>query len=314
MSKRQKSKNVVTLIDKLKSIWYNWKDGNREKRCGGNMSKSFIVTSFKGGVGKTTLSANLAMSLARRGHKVVAVDCDLESRCLDIVLGLENATLFNICDCIKGTCTVDNALVRDTRCENLYFISAPAFYPERHEIGTVSESFSQEAINRFVKELTNRFDYVIFDLPARPDNLYRNLALLVDAAFVVSLHTAASIRAAEKTAIALNELTGYGSDNMTAGGLDIRLIVNGFKCKDAKQGINVGLYDIISKTKLRLWGVVPFSVSMSKAQEMGKLAHEIYNGTTPFCRAVENIASRCEGYKVPLFSGVDTGVNKKQVF
>lgn len=278
------------------------------------MSKSFIITSFKGGVGKTTLSANLAMSLARRGHKVVAVDCDLESRCLDIVFGLENATLFNICDCIRGTCTLDNALVRDTRCENLYFISAPAFYPERHEIGTVSEAFSHEAISKFVKSLTNRFDYVIFDLPARPDNLYRNLALLCDAAFVISLHTAASIRAAEKTAIALNELTGYGKDNMTAGGLDIRLIVNGFKSKDAKQGANVGLCDIISKTKMQLWGVVPFSVSMSKAQEMGKLSYEIYKGTTPFCRAVENIATRCEGYKVPLFEGVDTGVKKKQVF
>ena len=278
------------------------------------MSKSFIVTSFKGGVGKTTLSANLAMSLARRGHKVVAVDCDLESRCLDIVLGLENATLFNLCDCIKGTCSIDNAIVKDTRCENLHFISAPAFYPERHEIGQTSDSFSKEAISKLVKELTNRFDYVIFDLPARPDNLYRHLAQLVDAAFVISLHTAASIRAAEKTAIALNELTGYGKDNLTAGGLDIRLIVNGFKPKDAKDGVNVGLYDIISKTKMQLWGVVPFSNSMSKGQEMGKLAYELYNGTTPFCCAVENIASRCEGYKVPLFSGVDTGVKKKQVF
>ena len=278
------------------------------------MSKSYIVTSFKGGVGKTTLSANLAMSLARRGHRVVAVDCDLESRCLDIVLGLENATLFNLCDCIKGTCTIDSALVQDTRCENLYFISAPAFYPERHEIGTTADSFSTEAISKFVRSLTDRFDYVIFDLPARPDNLYRNLAIMVDAAYVISLHTAASIRAAEKTAIALNELTGYGKDNLTSGGLDIRLIVNGFKSKDAKQGSNVGLYDIISKTKMQLWGVVPFSNCMSKGQEMGKLAYEIYNGTTPFCRAVENIASRCEGYKVPLFSGVDTGVKKKQVF
>ena len=168
------------------------------------MSKSYIVTSFKGGVGKTTLSANLAMSLARRGHKVVAVDCDLESRCLDIVLGLENSTLFNLCDCIKGTCPVENAIVRDERCENLHFISAPAFYPERHEIGTTADSFTSEAIGSFVKSLTDRFDYVIFDLPARPDNLYRHLACLVDAALVISLHTAASIRAAEKTAIALN--------------------------------------------------------------------------------------------------------------
>ena len=281
---------------------------------GGRLSKSYIVTSFKGGVGKTTLSANLAMSLARRGHRVVAVDCDLESRCLDIVLGLENATLFNLCDCIKGTCTVDNAIVKDTRCENLHFISAPAFYPERHEIGQTADSFSKEAISKLVKELTNRFDYVIFDLPARPDNLYRNLAQLVDAAFVISLHTAASIRAAEKTAIALNELTGYGKDNVTAGGLDIRLIVNGFKPKDAKDGVNVGLYDIVSKTKMQLCGVVPFSISMSKGQEMGKLAYELYRGTTPFCKAVENIATRCEGYKVPLFDGVDTGVKKKQVF
>ena len=280
------------------------------------MGKSYIVTSFKGGVGKTTLSANLAMSLARRGHRVVAVDCDLESRCLDIVLGLENATLFNICDCIKGTCSVDSAIVKDERCENLHFISAPAFYPERHEIGMASDSFSREAIGNLVKQLENRFDYVIFDLPARPDNLYRNLAIYADAAFVISLHTAASIRAAEKTAIALNELTGYGKDNLTAGGLDIRLIVNGFRPKDAKDGVNVGLYDIISKTRLQLFGAVPFSTAMSKGQEMGKLAYEISRGADPFCRAVANARRNIGGkdFCAPLFEGVDTGVKKRQVF
>lgn len=278
------------------------------------MGKSYIITSFKGGVGKTTLSANLAMTLARRGHSVVAVDCDLESRCLDIVLGLENSTLFNVCDCIRGTCTIENALVRDARCDNLFFISAPAFYPERNEQGILSEdSFTDEAVGNFVKALRERFDYVIFDLPARPDNLYRKLALVADEAFVVCLHTATSIRAAEKTAIALNELTEYGSENITSGGLEIRLIVNGFKSKDAKSGINSGLYEIISKTKLQLYGVIPFSSAMTKAQEMGKLAHEAGSAGMPFSRAVENIVSRCEGKKVPLFKGVDIGVKKSGV-
>ena len=279
------------------------------------MGKSYIITSFKGGVGKTTLSANLAMTLARRGHSVVAVDCDLESRCLDIVLGLENNALYNVCDCIKGNCKIDDALVHDTKCDNLFFISAPAFYPEKDEdILNPSAAFTDEAVANFAKQLSDRFDYVIFDLPARPDNLYRKLVLVTDEAIVVSLHTATSIRAAEKTAIALGSFAESGKDGRSAQDLEIRLVVNGFKSKDAKSGINVGLYEIISKTKLQLFGVVPFSNAMSKAQEMGKLAHEAGVSVQPFAKAVEDIATRCEGRKVPLFDGVETGVRKAKVF
>ena len=195
---------------------------------------------------------------------------------------------------------------------NLNFLSAPAFYPERHEIGSTADSFSREAIGTFVKMLAERFEYVIFDLPARPDNLYRNLALYADTAFVVSLHTAASIRAAEKTAIALNELTGYGKDNLTSGGLDIKLIVNGFRPRDVKNKDNVGLYDIISKTHLQLGGVIPFDSAMSRAQERGLLSGEVKTGKKLFYNAVENISSRCEGHKVELFYGVDTGLRNNE--
>lgn len=272
-----------------------------------------MVTSYKGGVGKTTISANLAMSLARRGHKVVAIDCDLESRCLDIVLGLENATLFNICDVLKGTCSIDNAIVKDPRCENFSFICAPAFYPERYEIGEVAEKFTKEAVGDLIKTLSERFEYIFFDLPARPDKLYKFLALFCDTALVISQHTAASIRAAEKTAISLMELCGYGKDNLTSGGLDIKLIVNGFRAKDAKTGLNAGLFDIISRTKLSLAGVIPFDSAMSRAQEMGKLSHEVKGGKKQFYHAIQNIASRCEGRKVSLFENVDIGLKDTKV-
>ena len=71
------------------------------------MTRVIIVTSLKGGVGKTTVTANLAMTLARKGHKVAAIDCDLESRCLDMVLGLENDSLYNISDALSGRCSTD---------------------------------------------------------------------------------------------------------------------------------------------------------------------------------------------------------------
>ena len=93
---------------------------------GKSLTRVIIVTSLKGGVGKTTVTANLAMTLAQKGHKVVAIDCDLESRCLDMVLGLENDSLYNISDILSERCTFEEALITDSRCTNLSFISAPA--------------------------------------------------------------------------------------------------------------------------------------------------------------------------------------------
>lgn len=268
------------------------------------MSQIILVTSFKGGVGKTTVSANIAVRLAQIGNKVLVCDCDLESRCLDIVLGIENQPLFNICDAVTGRCDVSKAIIGDERYDGLFFMPAPAFYPEAFQTKDTSDIFTKENVSTFIDNLLPHYDYIIFDLPARPDMLYRRLICHSDTVLVVSLHTATSIRAAEKTAIAIRELC---ENNKIP---DIKLVVNGFKATDVKNGDNIGLYGIIGKTGLPLAGVIPFDSDMVHAQELGEAVPGYKNGRLPFWKAICNICKRLEGTNVKLLDGIKVGVSK----
>jgi len=272
------------------------------------LAQIILVTSFKGGVGKTTISANLAIRLAESGKKVLACDCDLESRCLDLILGIEDQPLFNICDAVSGRCDADSATVWDDRFGELYFMPAPAFYPEAVQTDNTSEIFTDQAVRDFLLSVSDKYDYIIFDLPARPDMFYRNLVRHADRVFVVSLHTAASIRAAEKTAIAISELA---SEKNAPGAA---LIVNGFRAADVKKGEKPGLFEIINKAKLPLAGVIPFDAEMVRAQEMNKPVCSHREGKLPFWKAVCNISARLEGKNVPLLEGVRTGVKKADLY
>ncbi len=271
------------------------------------MSQIILVTSFKGGVGKTTVSASIAIRLAQTGNRVLVCDCDLESRCLDIVLGIENQPLFNICDAVTGKCDVSSAIVPDERFEGLYFMPAPAFYPEAFQTEDTSDMFSEENVNRFLGGISSDYDYIIFDLPARPDMLYRRLIRHSDTVLVVSLHTATSIRAAEKTAIAIRELC----DEKKVP--DVKLIVNGFKATDVKNGDNIGLYEIIGKTGLALAGVIPFDSEMVRAQELGEPVSLYKKGKLPFWKAICNTCRRLEGANVKLLDGIKIGVSKFRI-
>ncbi len=275
------------------------------------MGRAVMVTSFKGGVGKTTVSANLAMTLARMGFKVAAIDCDLESRCLDIALGLENSSLYNICEVLTGKCTIANAVVTDSRCPNLSFIAAPAYF-SLSEID--SFSFTDEQVQDLVLKLKLEYDFVIFDLPARPDKLYKSLVKYCNYALVISLHTAASIRAAEKTAMALEELGCGDSDSeYLTKNLKTRLIINSFMAKDTVNGVRPSIYDIINKTSVRLIGVLPYDEDMARGQENGLLAYQVKHGKNNFNRAMNNIAKRCTETQVPLLSGIKLDVSKSRL-
>lgn len=272
------------------------------------MAQIILVTSFKGGVGKTTVSANIAASLAKRCKKVIACDCDLESRCLDLVLGVENQPLFNICDVALGRCSLESAITTSEKNENLDFMPAPAFYPEAVQTKDTDEIFTEDSVSKLVKELSKRYQYIIFDLPARPDMLYRQLVKHANTVLVVSLHTSVSIRSAEKTAIAITELCeGHKTP-------DIRLVVNSFRAAGVKNGINLGLYDILSQTKLPLAGVIPYDSDMANGQEKGRLSYELKEGKLGFWRAIKNITGRLLGENIKLLSGIKTNVKKEQLY
>jgi len=284
------------------------------------LTRVIIVTSLKGGVGKTTITANLAMTLARKGHSVVAIDCDLESRCLDMVLGLENDSLYNIADVLSGRCETDDALTRDTRCEDLAFIAAPAGITDK-DSEEFAQTFSEQNITKLIEDLSESFDYIIFDLPAHPDGWYELLLRHTDYALVVAMHTAVSIRSAEKTAMTIGDvyekLGGevlFDEDgDMIEPKLKIRLLINSFRGRDASDGIRSGVYDIISKTSVKLLGVIPYDEAMASAQESGKLAYQVAKGDVPSNTAFGNIALRLDGANVPLLSGLMKKRNRRKV-
>lgn len=276
------------------------------------LTRVIIVTSLKGGVGKTTITANLAMTLARKGHKVVAIDCDLESRCLDMVLGLENDSLYNISDILSGRCSISDAQINDSRCEDLAFISAPASIIDK-DSEEFANVFNAENVAKLIEDLSECFDYILFDLPAHPDGWYELLLKHTDYALVVAMHTAVSIRSAEKTAMTIGDVcerigsaeVDFDEDgDMIESKLKVRLIINGFRGRDASDGIRSGVYDIISKTSVKLLGVVPYDETMAVAQESGKLAYQVQKNGASSNTAFNNIALRLDGAKVPLLSGL----------
>ena len=163
------------------------------------MSQVIVVTSGKGGVGKTVFSANIGLGLAKLGNKVVLMDADIGLRNLDIALGLENRVVYDLVDVLNKECSLDTALLCEKHSENLFLLPASQMR-ER-------DSVTAEQLEDLCENLREEFDYIIVDCPTGIDRGFKNAIRCADRAIVVTTPDASAIRDADRV---VGLLESYG--------------------------------------------------------------------------------------------------------
>ena len=154
------------------------------------MCEIIVITSGKGGVGKTTVTANIGLGLANLNKKVVVIDTDIGLRNLDVVLGLENRIVYNLIDVIEGSCRMKQALIRDKHCENLYLLPSAQTRDKT--------SVKPEQMVKLTKDLAEEFDYILLDCPAGIEQGFKNAIAGANRAVVVTTPEVSAIRDADR--------------------------------------------------------------------------------------------------------------------
>ncbi|PSR37594.1 MAG: septum site-determining protein MinD, partial [Sulfobacillus thermosulfidooxidans] len=154
------------------------------------MGEAIVITSGKGGVGKTTTTANLGAGLAKAGQKVALIDADIGLRNLDVVMGLENRIVYDLVDVVEGFAKLKHALIKDKRFENLYLLPAAQTRDKT--------AVSPEQMHELVSHMKEEFDYVLIDSPAGIEQGFKNAVAGADKAIVVATPEVSSVRDADR--------------------------------------------------------------------------------------------------------------------
>lgn len=243
------------------------------------MGVSIVITSGKGGVGKTTTTANIGTALASLGHKVVVVDGDTGLRNLDVLMGLENRIVYTIIDAIEGRCRLKQALIKDKRYSNLFLLPT-AQTKDKDDI-------SSRDMLKIVKELKEEFDYILLDSPAGIEQGFENAVIGADRAIVVVNPEITSVRDADRV---IGKLDSKGLE-------DHAVIVNRLNYEMTKTGDMLDVGDIIETLSVKLIGVVPDDRNITVSTNKGEpivLDEKSISG-----QAFKNIAKRITGEEVP---------------
>lgn len=246
------------------------------------MSKVIVITSGKGGVGKTTSTANIGSALSTLGKRTVIVDADIGLRNLDVVMGLENRIVFDLIDVIEGRCKMQKAYIRDKRFENLFLIPASQTRDK--------DAIKPEQMKKLCEDLKQEFEYVLIDCPAGIENGFKNAVAGADEALVVTTPEVSAVRDADR-------IIGMLEANDIK---DPKLIVNRIRPDMVKSGNMLNVEDMIDILRIELLGIVPDDENIVISTNKGE---PVINYSSSLAgQAYRNIARRITGEKVDFIN------------
>jgi septum site-determining protein MinD len=243
------------------------------------MGEVIVITSGKGGVGKTTTTANLGVGLALQGKKIVLIDTDIGLRNLDVVMGLENRIVYDLVDVIEGSCRVKQALIKDKRFDGLYLLPAAQTRDKN--------AVSPEQMEKLCLELKEEFDYVLIDCPAGIEQGFKNAIAGADRAFVVTTPEVSAVRDADR-------IIGLLEANEVRGP---RLIINRLRPDMVRRGDMMTIEDIIDILAIELIGVIPDDENIIISTNRGEPA--VADAKSHAGLAYRNITRRILGEEIP---------------
>jgi septum site-determining protein MinD len=244
-------------------------------------ARAIVVTSGKGGVGKTTTTANVGAALAQTGEKVVVIDTDVGLRNLDVVMGLEGRVVFDLIDVFEGRCKLQQALIRDKRVESLFLIAAS----QTRDKSALSESRMKESVAAL---LDGGFDRVIIDSPAGIESGFQTAASGAQGALVVVNPEVSSVRDADRI-IGLLEAKEIH---------EVKLIINRIRPDMVKKGDMLEVNDVLEILGVELIGIVPEDEKILISTNIGSPAS--LENTSKAGQAFRDIAQRIRGQEVPF--------------
>ncbi|MEM6488460.1 MAG: septum site-determining protein MinD [Pseudomonadota bacterium] len=252
------------------------------------MAKIIVVTSGKGGVGKTTTTAALGAGLAMKGHKTVVIDFDVGLRNLDVIMGCERRVVFDFINVIHGEAKLKQALIKDRRLDNLYVLAASQTRDK--------DALTQDGVEKVLNELGEQFDYVLCDSPAGIERGAHLAMYYADEAVVVTNPEVSSVRDSDRVLGLLSSKTRKAE--VGEGSVKAHLLLTRYDEARVQRGEMMRIQDVEEILSIPLLGIIPESPAVLRASNLGSPV--VFEEKSPAARAYQDAIRRLEGEQIEM--------------